>query len=317
VNDFDWNRNLEAYLALREALGFSNHAVRLLLQDFVNYLEQNQLTPPFRAQWAVDWACEASAQRGISGKSIRLSAARGFLTHLKAAFPDTEIPDYNLLAVPRRSHPYLFSEDEISGMLMAAAQLGPAGRLRPHTIQTLLGLMASTGLRTREALNLSITDVQLDSIPPRLLIRKTKFGKSRWVPLHQTTAERLRQYLALRQQLQYTGLSEVFFISEQGKKLDHKSVLKTFHQLMGRLNIKPREGQRRPTLHSLRHTFAVNRLRAWYEAGADARALAHNLSVYLGHLNPGATYWYLTATPQLLGAAADLFERYAEKGGSK
>jgi integrase len=127
----------------------------------------------------------------------------------------------------------------------------------------------------------------------------------------------LRQYIALRQQLQYTGLSEVFFISEQGKKLDHKSVLKTFHQLMDRLNVKPREGQRRPTLHSLRHTFAVNRLRAWYEAGADARALAHNLSVYLGHLNPAATYWYLTATPELLGAAADLFERYAEKGGSK
>jgi integrase/recombinase XerD len=317
VNDFDWNRKMEAYLALREALGFFNHAVRLLLQDFVNYLQQNQLTPPIRAQWAVDWACAVSPQRGISGKSVRLSAARGFLTHLKAAFPDTEIPDYNLLAVPRRSHPYLFSEVEISGILMEAAQLGPAGRLRPHTIQTLLGVMASTGLRTREALNLLITDVQLDSIPPRLLIRKTKFGKSRWVPLHQTTAERLRQYIALRQQLQYTGLSEVFFISEQGKKLDHKSVLKTFHQLMDRLNVKPREGQRRPTLHSLRHTFAVNRLRAWYEAGADARALAHNLSVYLGHLNPAATYWYLTATPELLGAAADLFERYAEKGGSK
>jgi integrase len=93
----------------------------------------------------------------------------------------------------------------------------------------------------------------LDCIPPRLLIRKTKFGKSRWVPLHQTTAERLRQYVALRQQLQYGGLSEVFFISEQGKKLDHKSVWKTFHRLMGRLNVKPREGQRRPTLHSLRH----------------------------------------------------------------
>src|SRR5215471_15010548 len=86
VNDFDWNRKMESYLSLREAMGFSNHAVRLLLQDFVNYLDQHQLTPPIRAQWAVDWACEASAQRGISGKSIRLSAARGFLTHLKAAF---------------------------------------------------------------------------------------------------------------------------------------------------------------------------------------------------------------------------------------
>src|SRR5262249_57693810 len=95
--------------------------------------------------------------------------------------------------------------------------------VRPDPIQTVLGLMACTGLRTGEALNLLITDVQLDSIPPRLLIRKTKFGKSRWVPLHQTTAERLRQYIALRQQLQYTGLSAVFFISAQGDKLDHNS----------------------------------------------------------------------------------------------
>lgn len=317
MTQFNWKQRMDAYLALREALGFSNHAARLLLQDFVNYLEQQQLTPPFRAQWALDWACAASARRGVSGQSARLSVARGFLTHLKASLPDTEVPASSLLAVPRRPQPYLFSAAELSRLLAAAAQLGPSGSLRPQTIQTLLGLMASTGLRPREAINLSVTDVDLGSDPPRLLIRETKFKKSRWVPIHPTSADRLRQYSALREQLHYAGLSEVYFVSETGKKLDYSALLETFHRLMRRLEISPREGQRRPTLHSLRHTFAVGRLRAWYEAGADARALAHHLSVYLGHLNPAASYWYLTATPELLGPAAGLFERYAEKGGSQ
>jgi integrase/recombinase XerD len=317
MTQFNWKQRMDAYLALREALGFSNHATRLLLQDFVNYLEQQQLTPPIRAQWALDWACAASARRGVSGQSARLSVARGFLTHLKASLPETEIPAYHLLAVPRRPQPYLFSADELCRLLAAAGRLGPSGSLRPHTIRALLGLMASTGLRPREAINLLVTDVNLESDPPRLLIRKTKFRKSRWVPLHPTSANQLSQYSALREQLHYAGLSEVFFISATGKKLDYSALRKTFHRLMRRLEISPREGQRRPTLHSLRHTFAVSRLRAWYEAGADARTLAHHLSVYLGHLNPAASYWYLTATPELLGAAAGLFESYAEKGGSQ
>jgi integrase/recombinase XerD len=317
MTQFNWKQTMDAYLALREALGFSNHAARLLPQDFVGYLEQHRLTPPARAQWALDWACATSPQCGVSGQSARLSIVRGFLTHLKASQPDTEVPSINLLPTPRRSQPYLFSADELSRLLAAAAQLGPSGSLRPQTIQTLLGLMASTGLRPREAINLSVTDVDLESDPPRLLIRETKFKKSRWVPIHQTSADRLRQYSALREQLHYAGLSEIYFVSETGKKLDYSALLKTFHRLMRRLEISPHEGQRRPTLHSLRHTFAVGRLRAWYEAGADVRALAHHLSVYLGHFNPAASYWYLTATPELLGAAAGLFERYADKGGSQ
>jgi integrase/recombinase XerD len=307
---------LDAYLALREALGISTRAGRILLQDFVAYLEKHADGKPICAQLAVDWACSASATRGSSGQSSRLSLARGFLTHLKASLPETEIPDSHLIAAPRRQQPYLFSATEINRVIEGAGRLSPRGSLRPYTHQTLFGLLVCTGLRPSEAIRLSVSDLQLDEQPPRLLIRQTKFQKSRWVPLHPTAADQLQRYAQLRREMNYDGLSEVFFISEQGRQLEINILQRTFHRLLRRLEINPRPGQRRPTLHSFRHTFAVNRLKQWYETGADARALLPNLSVYLGHLNPASTYWYLTATPELLGAASQLFENYAE-GGSR
>jgi integrase len=228
--------------------------------------------------------------------------------------PETEVPGANLIAAPRRRQPYIFSATEISRLLEGAGHLGPRGSLRPHTHQVLFGLLACTGLRPSEAIKLLISDVQLDELPPRLLIRQTKFQKTRWVPLHPTAADQLRRYAQLRREMNYDGLSDVFFVSEQGRRLDLNILQRTFHRLLRRLKITPPKGKRSPTLHSFRHAFAVNRLKQWYEAGADARALLPNLSVYLGHLNPASTYWYLAATPELLGAAARLFESYAEKG---
>jgi integrase/recombinase XerD len=314
MNANELHPRLDAYLALREALGLATRATRRLLQDFVAYIEQHSDGPPIRAHLAVDWACRASATRGPSGQHSRLSVARGFLIHLKASLPETEVPDRSLIAAPRRPHPYLFSAIDISRILDGAGRLSPRGSLRPSTHHTLFGLLACTGLRPREARNLLVPDVQLDEPPPRLLIRQTKFHKSRWVPLHPTTAEHLRRYAHLRHALQYDGLSEVFFLSEQGRPLDLHTLHRTFQRLIRRLGITPPPGQRRPTLHAFRHTFAVNRLHYWYEAGADTRALLPNLSVYLGHLNPVSSYWYLTATPELLSAAAQRFARYAGKG---
>jgi integrase len=173
-------------------------ARRKLLEDFVAYLEKHSDGKPIRAQLAVDWASSTSATCGVAGQAARLGLARGFLIHLKASLPETEIPDKHLLAAPRRPPPYIFSAAEISLLLEEAARVGPRGSLRPHTHQTLLGLLASTGLRPSEAANLLISDVQLDEQPPRLLIRQTKFQKSRWVPVHYTAADQLRRYAQLR-----------------------------------------------------------------------------------------------------------------------
>ena len=314
MNVNELQTRLDAYLALREALGYATHATRRLLQDFVAYLTQHGDGPPIRAHLAVDWACRASTTRGASGQHARLSVARGFLIHLKASLPETEVPDRALIAAPRRPPPYLFSARDISHILDEAGRLSPRGSLRPLTHQTLFGLLACPGLRPREARHLLVPDVQLDAQPPRLLIRQTKFHKARWVPRHPTTAEHLRRYAHLRHALKSDGLSEVFFLSEQGRSLDLHTLHRTFQRLLRRLGMTPQPGQRRPTLHAFRHTFAVNRLHHWYEAGADTRALLPNLSVYLGHLNPVSSYWYLTATPELLGAAAQRFARYAGKG---
>ena len=159
-----------------------------------------------------------------------------------------------------------------------------------------------------------MADVELDRKPPVLHIRQTTFHTSRLVPLHASTADQLRHYQAMRRHLRYDALSEVFFISAKGAALNYATLARWFTTQCGQLGIAPSNDARRPTLHALRHTFAVERMRRWYEAGADVRALLPTLSVYLGHVRPQDTYWYLSATPELLTAAAAKFQHYAARG---
>ena len=306
---------LEAYLALENALGFSLRARERLLRDFVAFIQARDLSGPIRAQIALDWACSASKHCGISGKAARLSIARRFLFYLSAIIPGTEVPSSALVARPRRRKPFLFSAEELSRLLKAALTLGPQGSLRPHTLSPLLGLRASAGLRASEALNLTIGDVLLDLDPPRLESRQTKFHKSRLVPIHQTVAHQLRHYAELRRRLNYDGLSEHFFVSERASRIRYMALYNTFQKLVGSLGIKAREGSRTPSLHSLRHGFAVNRLRAWYQQGVDVRALLPQLSVYLGHLEPAHTYWYLSATPEPLERGGTRLRRLRQDRG--
>jgi integrase/recombinase XerD len=155
--------------------------------------------------------------------------------------------------------------------------------------------LASTGLRVGEAIRLQIEHVQLDREPPQLHILATKFHKSRLVPLHPSTAERLRHYREQRARLHYDALSDAFFISEQGQSLQYLALHNWFARLCQRLALEPTERGRRPCLMSFRHTFAVTRVQRWYEQGRDVQALLPHLSVYLGHVRPQESYWYLTA----------------------
>ena len=180
---------------------------------------------------------------------------------------------------------------------------------------TLIGLLASCGLRAGEALRLRVADVALEAIPPRLVIRETKFRKSRIVPIHPTTADALRDYIAHRTALEYDGLCDTFFVSERGGPLNYHVTARIFVMLTRRLGLR-RPAGRGASLHSLRHTFAVERLAAWSHAGADVRARLPELAVYLGHVRPQETYWYLTATPPVLAPAAVRFETYANGGGA-
>jgi integrase/recombinase XerD len=315
VNPDFLETQLVAYLSLRQALGFQMRAEKLLLPEFVAFIQAQQRTGPIRTQLALEWACQASARRGASGMAQRLSIARRFLAYLQASAPDTEVPALALLPTLRRSKPYLFTPMQLTTLFEAARASRPRGSLRPHTLSTLIGLLASTGLRVGEAIRLQVSEVKLDLHPPQVHILETKFHKSRIVPLHPSTAEQLHHYRQQRAYFHYDALSDAFLVSEQGEPLTYPALYLWFDRLCRRLAIKPAHGGRRPCLMSFRHTFAVTCMRRWYEQGRDVQTLLPHLSVYLGHVRPQETYWYLTAVPELLGAAAQRFQFYALTGG--
>ena len=310
------SRRLDCYLALERATGLPMKAQERMLRSYVGFVVGKAGPCDLTAQAALDWALAASSRCGQSGHASRLNVARRFLSHLSATFPEVGIPPKGLLPPPRRPKPFLFSAGQIRTLMEAASDLGPGGSLRPHTVSTLFGLLASTGLRPSEALKLEIADVDLRQ-STRLYIRETKFRKSRLVPLHCTTAARLGEYAERRHRLEYDGLTDAFFVSEQGRPVHYMALYRVFHRLLDSLQIKAQEGCRGPSLNSFRHGFAVDRLRIWCQEGIDVRAWLPRLSVYMGHIDPVDTYWYLTATPDLLLVASESFASYFKTGGAQ
>jgi integrase/recombinase XerD len=305
---------LEAYLALRQSLGFVICYPTYALKDLLEYAQAKDLSWPIRPQAVLDWIA-AVPHCGPAGQRARMIHARGFLKHLRASFPETEVPPPGILAPVIRPKPYLYTSQEIASLLKATLQLWPAGSLRQLTAYTLIGLLASTGLRAGESIRLTLNDVHLDAIPPHLEIRHTKFYKSRLVPLHPTTVEHLRGYLLKRNRFRLPQPSNAFFLSGRGRPLSYDKLRRIFTQVADVAGIKKKtDGRRGPCLHSLRHGFAIERLLAWYRAGLDVSSWMPHLSVYLGHLNKEETYWYLTATPELLTVAGNAFCRCSDDG---
>ena len=155
--------------------------------------------------------------------------------------------------------------------------------------------------------------MHLQDEPPHFVVRETKFKKSRIVPLHQTTAEHLKQYAARRAHKCHARRATMFFVTDFEQPLDQNSLWRWFSCATVKLGLHLPDG-RRPTLHSLRHSFAVHRLTKWYEDGVSAAELTPTLSVYLGHVSPRESYWYISATPELLGSASDRFSAFATSG---
>ena len=302
---------LIAYLRLRQALGCQMRAEHVLLPEFVAFLQAQERTGPIRAHLALEWASQTSARRGVAGAAKRLTIARRFLAYLQAAAPDTDVPAPALLPTPRRSKPSLFTPRQLTALFEAARASRPHGSLRPQTFSTLIGLLASTGLRVGEAIRLQMSAAKLDLDPPHFHILATKFHTSRIVPLHPSTAEQLQHYRQQRARLHDAALSDAFLVSEQGEPLTSPAVYVWCDRLCRRLAIAPADGGRRPCLMSFRHPFAVTCMRRWYEQGQDVHTVFPHLSVSLGHVRPQESYWYVTAVPELLGAAAQRCPCYA------
>jgi integrase/recombinase XerD len=187
---------------------------------------------------------------------------------------------------------------------------------RQTTVHALIGLLASTGLRIGEALALNVDDVRLSTDPPHLLISDSKFGNSRYVVLHSSVAKQLRTYLLQRSKAVAGRPVRGFFMNRYGKHLNYNAQRLTFLRLLKRAGIRAVPGQRGPSIHSFRHSFAVKRLTLWHRERRDVQELLPHLAVYLGHVGPENTYCYLSGTPELLRAASARFEGQHTEGGS-
>jgi len=302
-------QSLDDYLALRRSVGYKLESVARMLSSFVAFAERAG-AGTITTELALSWATQPHQASPI-WLAHRLSAVRGFARYLHALDPVTEIPPADLLAAPgyQPAPPYLYSDADIAALLAAARRLSPP--LQAATFETLLGLLAVTGLRIGEAMRLDRDDIDWDE--KALIVRSSKFGRSREVVCHDSTIEALRTYSARRDQLCPRPASASFFVSQRGRRLAHHSVYAAFHQLAGEAGLLQRPGGRPPRVHGLRHSFAVGTLLRWYRDGGDVQARLPLLSTYLGHVRPSSTYWYLTACPELLALAAERLEASDEE----
>jgi len=243
---------VESYLALRRAAGFSLSNTEYLLRSFARFAVDRQ-ERYIRTPTAIEWANEGPS---IAQRHTRYQTICRFADYVRLEDPRHDGPPPNHFAYRKtRRIPHIYSRDEIKRLVLAAKLLGPPNSLRPHTYATLISLLAATGLRVSEALNWLLSDIQTEG----LLIRKTKFQKTRLVPLHETAVAGLRQYLKRRRTLHPGG--DHVFVSNQGQRLAYREVHAVFRKLLKSANLVPERGPM-PRLHELSHTLAVRALEA-------------------------------------------------------
>lgn len=297
---------LDEYLAIHRALGVKLRLSGRLLQRFVDFAER-QGASYVTAELALAWAKQPPSVQPAQWAN-RLGMVRRFAQYCSGNEPRTIVPSQDLL--PHRYHrpgPYLYHDEQIRCLLKAARRLPSVTGLRPHTFATLFGLYAAAGLRANEALRLDRDDVDL--VDGVLRIRETKFGKSRYVPLHPSTRRALQRYAARRDRCCRDLNTPSFFVSERGTRLTEWCVRWTFVKLSHEIGLRGPGDSRGPRLHDLRHRLAIATLLRWYRNGVDVERHLPQLSTYLGHAHITDTYWYLTATPELMRYALRRVER--------
>jgi integrase len=299
-------QSLEEYLALRRALGFKLNDAQRLLSRFLDFLERHD-SAHITSELALQWATQSPTTSPAEG-ARRLTLVRGFARFRAAMDPQTQIPAIGLLSArPQRAVPYLYSETEVVRLLEAAAQLPSPTGLRARTAVAALGLLSVTGMRVGELLALDDPDVDLTL--GEVTIRHGKFDKARVLPLHTTTQEVLRAYAAARDRVFPIAPTPSFLVSEHGTRLSRWSLRNAFVKLSRQIGLRGATDRHGPRLHDFRHRFAVEVLLRWYREDVDVERHLPELSTYLGHVKVADTFWYLSATPELLQLALDRLER--------
>ena len=286
---------LDNYLALRRAAGFQLRVQEVHLRNFVKFAADRGDTL-LRTQTALDWAALAPS---ASQRGHRLDVVRIFARYARVEDPRHEVPPVGVFSSRRPPYrPFIFTADQIRQVLEYAAKLPPAGSLRPWTYCTLFSLLAVTGMRISEALALRFGNIR----PDGLLIEKTKFQKSRLLPLHPSAQAGLDRYLQRRRH--FGGLDDRVFTSLRHRPLQYPAAVATFLQAVRTIGLHPGPGQRGPRLHDLRHSWAVSALEACPYGHDQVNQHMLAVSTYLGHAKLASTYMYLHTTPQLLADIA-------------
>lgn len=295
----DLRSALNRYLSMRKGLGYKYQQQTKRLTDFVSFMERHEATT-ITTKLAMEWATLPPDRH--ASWTLRLTDVRGFARHIASIDPKTQVPPDGLLPGLKRAKPYIYSDAEINALLAAALALPPAGGLRRWTYHYLFGLIAVTGMRMSEAIDIQREDVDLQA--GVLTIRMTKFGKSRLVPLHPTTITALRNYVERRDNHLTSTSALNFFVAERGGPLLRQYVHRVFWRLSREIGLRQPGDHFGPRVHDLRHRFAIQTLLGWYRDGTDVEHKLPALSTFLGHTCVRDTYWYLSACPELMQEAA-------------
>ena len=297
-------QHLDEYLELRRTLGHKLADAHRLLPRFVTYLDERELEF-VTVEAALAWSLEPAVAVGSVVPAHRMMAVRGFARYLSGVDPRTEVPRAGTIRRPKRwRRPFIYTDGDVLALIEQAQTLIPQP-LRSATYQTLIGLLASTGLRVGEALRLDSDDINwAEGV---LRIRESKFGKSRLVPLDPSAVDALERYDHTRHQLLPDPSTGSFFVSLRGTRVIYECVWPMHRKLCEHAGVGAGSSVR-PRIHDHRHSFAVNTLLGWYQQGVDVPSRIAWLSTYLGHREPRYTYHYLSAAPDLLAHAARLLD---------
>ena len=300
-------RAAEEYLAIRRAVGFKLDQTERMLASFVAFAESENATR-VSTDMALRWATLPSRAK-TSWWRQRLCVVRCFARHLSALDPGTEVPPLDVLpavtSVSVRATPYLYSASDVAALMGAAAD--KRSPFTTSTCRALIGLLSVTGMRVGEALRLDNDDIDWDR--GTLVVRQSKFERSREVPLHHSTVQALAGYMKERDERFLRPRCQSLFVAWSGGRLSYGGARWHFEHLARAAGLVPRSANCRPRLHDFRHSFACATLEDWYSADVDLAARLPLLSAYLGHVDPASTYWYLSAKPELLAMAAGRLER--------
>lgn len=294
---------VNTYLSVRRTAGFKLRSSEQYLRYFVRFANTRGDTHVC-VKTAIAWAAMARTE---AERHRRLRTVTNFARFMRAEDPRHEIPpDAVFCGQHQRPSPYIFTDDELRRLLLLTSRLGPPGSLRPHTYSTLFTLLAVTGMRPSEPLALRLQDIT----PDGLVIRETKFRKSRLVPVHETTLAAVERYLQRRRRM--AGNDEHLFVSLARRKLSLVSASRTFRQIVKTAGLPHRP--RRPRLYDLRHWFATRTLERCPDNRDGVRQHMLALTTYLGHSHIESTYWYLENTPQLMTVIAMRCEAFVSGG---